>query len=320
MSADAESGSVSDEVVITEVLLRDGLQIEPRTVATADKLRIARELMAAGLRSLEVGSFVRPDLVPQLADTAAVLAQLEAAEPDQALHTLVFTESGARRAIESGARSVRFVVSASDGHSRSNVGMSTMEALARLVPAAERLRDADVLIEGSVATAFVCPFDGDTPPDRAAEVAIRLWDLGAGVIHLADTIGAAGPALIRRTVGAVQRRLPGTELGLHLHNTYGMATANAWEGLSLGIRRFDAALGGVGGCPFAPGAAGNLGTDDLVNLLHQAGYRTGIDVQALVRVRDQLPELLGHALDSALAKVPAVPRPEAEPVSPAERT
>jgi hydroxymethylglutaryl-CoA lyase len=185
--------------------------------------------------------------------------------------------------------------------------MSTTEALGRLKPAAELLAEQGVRIEGSIATAFVCPFDGETAPDRVVGVAEELIGLGAQVIHLADTIGAAGPAHIRRTVGTVQQRLPAAELGLHLHNTYGMATANAWEGLSLGIRRFDAALGGVGGCPFAPGAAGNLGTDDLVNLLHQAGFRTGLDVDRLVELRDQLPELLGHSLDSALAKVPATP-------------
>lgn len=301
--------TAADSVLITEVLLRDGLQIEPAVLATADKLRLARGLLAAGLRSLEVGSFVRPELVPQLADTAELVAALDPASTGADLHVLVFTESGARRAIESGVRAVRFVVSASDGHSRSNVGMSTEQAMARLVPAAALLRAAGVRLEGTVATAFCCPFDGETEPARAVRVAERLVELGARVVHLADTIGAASPWHVRRTVGGVRRALPELPLGLHLHNTYGMASANAWEGLALGIRRFDAALGGIGGCPFAPGAAGNLATDDLVNLLHQAGIGTGIDVRRLVAVRDELTAVLGRPLDSALSAVPAVPVP-----------
>jgi hydroxymethylglutaryl-CoA lyase len=133
--------------------------------------------------------------------------------------------------------------------------------------------------------------------------------MGARVLHLADTIGAASPAHIRRTVSAVRDALPDQALGLHLHNTYGMASANAWEGVHLGVRRFDAALGGIGGCPFAPGAAGNIATDDLVNLFHNAGIATGVDTEKLVVVRDQLHALLGRKLDSALFAVPAAPVP-----------
>lgn len=301
--------STPEAVLITEVLLRDGLQIEPITVPTEVKLRLARGLLEAGLRSLEVGSFVRSDLVPQLADTDELMAALKPSGREQELHALVFTESGARRAIAAGTRSVRFVVSASDGHSRSNVGMSTSQALDRLEPAAALLTEAGVHLEGSVATAFICPFDGETDPDQAAMVGRRLVALGARVLHLADTIGAASPMHVRRTVTAVGQALPAVPLGLHLHNTYGMASANAWEGLSLGIRRFDAALGGVGGCPFAPGAAGNLATDDLVNLLHHAGISTGIDVGRLRAVREDLAAVLGRPLDSALAAVPATPVP-----------
>jgi hydroxymethylglutaryl-CoA lyase len=174
-------------------------------------------------------------------------------------------------------------------------------------PAAALLAAAGVSLEASIATAFVCPYDGGTDPDRTARVARAPAALGAGPLHLADTIGPAGPLPNERTVAAVRRELPGVTLGLHLHDTYGMASANAWTGIRLGIRHFDASLGGVGGCPFAPGAAGNIATDDLVNLLHLAGIATGVDVDRLVGVRDQLHTLLGRRLDSALAAAKATP-------------
>ncbi|MFD5840734.1 hydroxymethylglutaryl-CoA lyase [Streptomyces chartreusis] len=297
-----------EQVLITEVLLRDGLQIEPVTVPTEDKLRLAYGFLEAGLTSLEIGSFVHPDKVPQLADTDRLAAELCAGE-SASLHTLVFNERGARRALDAGARHVRLIVSASDGHSQANAGVPIRQALERLRPAAELLTRAKVQLEATIATAFVCPFDGETPPRRVVETAHRLADLGICALHLGDTIGAASPWHIRRTVTAVQAELYDMPLGLHLHNTYGMASANAWEALQLGIRRFDAALGGVGGCPFAPGAAGNIATDDLVNLCHHAGIATGIDVDRLVALREELHALLGRKLDSSLAAVPAAPAP-----------
>ncbi|MFJ9786434.1 hydroxymethylglutaryl-CoA lyase [Amycolatopsis sp. NPDC101161] len=293
------------EVLLTEVVLRDGFQDEPITVPSHEKVRLARGLVDAGVRSLEVGSFVSARRVPQMADTGEVLRTL--LDAPAVLHTLVFTERGARQAIEAGARSVRLVVSASDGHSAANAGVPTDAALDRLAACAALLTEAGVAIEASVATAFVCPFDGDTDPDRTADVAARLGRLGARVVHLADTIGAARPGQLRATVAAVRDELPDVPLGLHLHNTYGRAAANAWEGLSLGIRRFDSALGGLGGCPFAPGASGNVATDDLVDFFHREGIATGIDVDKLAALRDQVGLAVGHRLDSALSAIPAVP-------------
>ncbi|HEY0532225.1 MAG TPA: hydroxymethylglutaryl-CoA lyase [Actinoplanes sp.] len=295
------------QVAITEVLLRDGFQIEPAIIPTADKIQLGRGLLDAGLAGLEAGAFVNPRKVPQMADTAEVVGTLRALAPASRLYTLVFNERGAHRALAAGVRHVRLVVSASDGHSHANAGADTAGALRRLEPAAAILKAAGVTLEASIATAFVCPYDGETDPDRTARVAGTLAALGAGPLHLADTIGAAGPWHIERTVAAVRRELPGGTLGLHLHNTYGMASANAWTGIQLGIRHFDASLGGIGGCPFAPGAAGNIATDDLVNLLHHAGIATGVDVDRLVGVRDQLHTLLGRRLDSALSAAKATP-------------
>jgi hydroxymethylglutaryl-CoA lyase len=305
MAGPDQAGTAAARVLITEVLLRDGFQIEPVIVPTSDKLRLARALIDAGLTSLETGSFVSAKAVPQMADSAEVLAGLRGAAAS--LHTLVFTPRGAQRAVAAGARNVRLILSASDGHSKANAGAPTDAALGRLVGAAAILRDAGVAIEATIATAFVCPFDGVTDPGRVARLVGALRGEGAEVIHLADTIGAASPAHLRRVVTRVRDAHPDLALGLHLHNTYGMAMANAWEALALGIRRFDASLGGVGGCPFAPGAAGNIGTDDLVNLFHQVGIATGIDPAGLIRVRDQLRVLMGRPLDSALSAVPAGP-------------
>ncbi|GAA4617944.1 hydroxymethylglutaryl-CoA lyase [Saccharopolyspora hordei] len=292
-------------VLITEVSLRDGLQIEPVVVPTADKVRFGEMLVDAGFRHLEVGSFVNPERVPTMADTAEVVAGL--AGRSATLHTLVLNERGAHRAVEAGATHARLVMSASEGHSRSNSGVSTEEAMQRLARAAEVLHDAGIRTEGCIATAFVCPFDGDTPVERVVRVARHYERIGVDVLHLADTIGAASPSDITRAVTAVRDVFPVERIGLHLHSTYGMADANAWEAYRLGVRRFDAALGGLGGCPFAPGATGNIAADDLIHLFHREGVDTGIDVSKVGELREHLAGLVGHPLPSALAKVPAVP-------------
>jgi hydroxymethylglutaryl-CoA lyase len=272
------------------------------SVAPADRVRLARQLLDAGLVSLEVGAFVSLRRVPQMAGSEAVLRTL-VAESTAALHTLVVTEFGARQAVEAGARSVRVVVSASDTHSRAETGVSTAAALDRLCPAFGVLLAAGVTTEACITAAFVCTFDGDVPPERVAATAQRLVGLGAVVVHLADTMGAASPGAVTRTVAAVRDVVPDVPLGLHLHNTYGMAAANAWTAFLLGITRFDAALGGLGGCPFAPGAPRNIATEDLVDLFHREGIRTGIDPVKLQGVRDELSAVVGHLPDSGLSRV-----------------
>jgi hydroxymethylglutaryl-CoA lyase len=291
------------DVLITDVVLRDGLQDEPISVAPADRVRLARRLLDAGLVSLEVGAFASLRRVPQMAGSDAVLRTL-VVESTATLQTLVFTEFGAQQAVEAGARSARIVVSASDNHSRASVGVSSVEALDRIRPAVGVLLAAGVTVEACVAPAFVCAFDGSIPPERAAATARRLVEMGAVVVHLADTVGAALPDAVIRTVAAVHDAVPDVPLGLHLHDTHGMAWANAWTAFQLGIIRFDAALGGLGGCPFAPGSAGNIATEDLVQMFHREGIRTGIDLEKLRRVRDELSVVVGHAPLSAPPPVP----------------
>lgn len=296
------------DVIITEVAMRDGLQNESTIVSTETKLNLTKRLLACGFSSLELGAFVRADRVPQMADTDDLFAKVD--RPDAVTwHALAFNPIGAERAIDSDAESIRVVLSASDGHSRSNAGADSDEALARLRPTIEMLQAASIPVEASIATAFVCPFDGPTPPSRIAELVSAFTTLGISRIHLADTIGAAHPDQIGQAIVAATRAAPTVELGLHLHNTYGMALANALEGYRSGVRRFDTAVGGVGGCPFAPGAAGNIATDDLVNMFHQLGIDTGIDPGRLVNARDALRDALDRDLDSALFNIPAAPAP-----------
>ncbi|MGW5202525.1 hydroxymethylglutaryl-CoA lyase [Streptomyces spiralis] len=290
-------------MTITEVVLRDGLQLEPVIVPTAEKIRLAGRLVEAGLTSLEVGAFVNPARVPQMADTEEVLTALLPASA-ATLHTLVFNRTGAERAVAAGARDVRFVVSASEGHSKANAKAGVEQALDRVDQAAEVLADAGMRTQATIATAFVCPFDGPTAPQQVVRVATRLRAAGVGVIHLADTIGNANPSQVLETAAAVRERHPDLELGLHLHDTYGMGLANAWAALNAGVSHFDASLGGVGGCPFAPGAAGNIGTDDLVHLLHREGIDTGLDPEALASVREELGAVIGHPLSSSLSLIP----------------
>lgn len=300
---------MTDHVLLTEVSLRDGLQIEPRVVPTETKLRLAALVRDAGFTDYEIGSFVRPDRVPTMADTAE-LSRAVSGLPGARAHALVFNDIGAQRAVASGLRHARLTISASEGHSQANSGVPVEASLQRLEGAASVLREGGVGIQATIATAFVCPFDGPTPVERVQKLVEPLLALGAEVIHLADTIGAAHPGDLRRTLRAVSAQIgESVPLGLHLHNTYGMAPASVWEALAQGVRRFDAAVGGLGGCPFAPGAAGNIGTDDLVHFLHGEGIRTGIDPEGVVALRTALQEAVGHPLDSALSRVGVAPAP-----------
>ncbi|MGH3412951.1 MAG: hydroxymethylglutaryl-CoA lyase [Marmoricola sp.] len=290
---------VPNTVGVTEVVLRDGLQDEDVIVPTEAKTALFEDLVRAGVRSIELGAFVRPDRVPTMADTDELFARLRG-RAGVTCSGLVMNLAGARRALAAGAAEVRLVVSASEGHSRANAGRGRDEALEEVVQASTALAgsaDAPVISAG-IATAFVCPYDGPTPPKRLADMATRLAGAGATSISLADTLGAADPLQVRAGISAVREALPGVQLGLHLHDTHGRALACAWEALQHGVDWFDSSLGGVGGCPFAPGAAGNVATEDLVAMLHAVGCETGIDLPRLLDVLPVLEQLLGHPLDS----------------------
>lgn len=295
-------------VHILDTTLRDGLQIESTIVPTDTKVELAQRLIAAGLTQIEVGSFVNPKKVPQMADTGDVLQRLQPYE-DQGVDffTLVFNLKGAQRAVDAGAKNIKLVVSASEGHSQANSDAPIAQATERLLAAAEFATDNGLRWDITTAVSFICPFDGITEADRLVEVIRPFVTAGAHSIGVADTIGNANPSLVRTNTSAVMEAYPGTPIGLHLHDTYNFGMANVIAALDLGIAHFDAAMGGLGGCPFAPGAAGNIGTDDLVHLLHREGVATGVDVDALARVRDPLTAAVGHDLTSSLSQIPATP-------------
>lgn len=284
---------MSDAVEICEVDPRDGLQIARGRMATDAKLRWIRQLADAGLKEIEVGSFVSPRLVPQMADTAEIVRGSLAIE-GLTVCALAGNLRGAIQAYEAGAHVVAIPISVSDTHSRANVNKGTDEQveMVRQIVDWVRAQPRAMRIDAGAATAFGCSMEGAVPAARVAAVAKALADAGVDVIALADTVGYAHPAQIRTVVRAVQDAIGPRLKKLHLHDTMGLGLANALAGLDEGIRSFDSCLGGLGGCPFAPGASGNIVTEDLVFMLESMGYRTGVDLARLIEARALLAQSL----------------------------
>jgi hydroxymethylglutaryl-CoA lyase len=279
-------------IQLTEVVLRDGLQDEPVVVGTEDKCAIVAALVAAGVSALEVASFVSPTRVPQLADAEALLAALPKS-PGVRRSGIALNARGAHRAsAATGLDEVRLVVSAGAGHSRANAGRETEQAIAEFVEALPALAGLDV--SAAVSTAFECPYDGPVAPARLVSIVRQLHDAGITSVGLADTLGTASTERVLRSVGAVRDALPDLDLNLHLHNAHGQALATVDAALLLGVHRFDSSLGGLGRCPFAPGAHGNLATEQLVAHLHADGITTGIDEPALARASTVLRAALAR--------------------------
>ncbi|WP_312993019.1 hydroxymethylglutaryl-CoA lyase [Achromobacter animicus] len=284
---------MNQEVRLCEVGPRDGLQMAKGMMAGADKLRWIRQLADAGLREIEVGSFVSPRLVPQMADTGDILPEVLKID-GLTVCALACNLKGAIAAYEAGAHVLAFPVSVSDTHSRANVGKGTDAQVDMLAAIVDWVRSQarPMRIDAAVATAFGCSMEGEVPVRRVAEVAAAVARVGADEIALADTVGYAHPGRVREAVRAAQDAV-GTRLTkLHLHDTMGLGLANALAGLDEGIRAFDSCLGGLGGCPFAPGASGNIVTEDLVFMLESMGYRTGVDLSRLLAARPLLAESL----------------------------
>lgn len=277
---------MEQQVRLCEVGPRDGLQMARGMMAADDKLRWIRQLAAAGLREIEVGSFVSPRLVPQMADTGQVLPQALAID-GVTVCALACNLKGAIAAYEAGAHVIAIPVSVSDTHSRANVGKGTDAQVEAVAAIADWLRAQarPVRLDVAVATAFGCSMEGAVPVRRVAQVAAAVMRAGADEIALADTVGYAHPAGVREAVRVAQDAVGARLVKLHLHDTMGLGLANALAGLDEGIRAFDACLGGLGGCPFAPGASGNIVTEDLVFMLESMGYRTGVDLPRLLAAR-----------------------------------
>ncbi len=285
-------------VTIREVALRDGLQIEA-PVPLAAKLELLAAVAATGVREVEVTSFVSPTKVPALADAAELAAELWR-YPDIEFSALVASPGGATRAVSAGLRSIEYVVCASDEFSMTNVGRSTAESTAMIADIAGIAHQAGASIEVIIAAAWDCPFAGPTPPQRVLDVASAAAELGVDRLAVADTIGTVTPGRTTSLIEALRPRIDGTPLGAHFHNTRGTGLASAYAAVNCGVTRLDASIGGLGGCPFAPGATGNIATEDLVYLLTDSGIDSGIDLQAAIAAARVARSIVGHELPGAL--------------------
>ncbi len=297
-----------DAVTIVEVGPRDGLQSANVNLPTAQKVELIERLAAAGLRYIEATSFVSPRAVPHLADAEAVMADVHRV-PGVHYLALIPNRRGLERAIAAQVDEVTVPVSASDRHSQANLRRSTEEVLAQVPDLVATAHAAGIRVRGGIATAFGCPFEGVVPIERVIWVATRLVESGVDLVSLADTTGMADPAQVARVVAAVRATLPeDVPLGVHLHNTRGAGLANALAALLAGVTVLDASVGGIGGCPFAPGATGNICTEDLVHMLERMGVATGVNLEALIDTARWLEEALGYPLPGQVMKAGPVPR------------
>ncbi|SFU96071.1 hydroxymethylglutaryl-CoA lyase [Pseudomonas sp. OV546] len=291
----------SDPLIVQEVSPRDGLQIEPTWVETQDKIALIDQLSLAGFSRIEAGSFVSPKAIPALRDGEQVFQGIER-KPGVIYVALIPNFKGAQRAIESRADELNLVMSASQTHNLANMRMRCEASLAAFGDITRFAADHPVRLNGSIATTFGCPFEGKIAEDRVLQIVEAYQALGITGISLADTTGMANPRQVERLVKRVLQRVSARDLTLHFHNTRGLGLCNVLAAYEAGARRFDAALGGLGGCPFAPGASGNICTEDLVNLCEEVGIHTGIDLPHLLHMSRRLPALLGHELPGQVAK------------------
>jgi hydroxymethylglutaryl-CoA lyase len=299
-------------VSIREVGPRDGLQNED-PVPTAAKIRLLDALSRTGVKRIEAVSFVHPKAIPQMADASEVWAA--ATKVDGVRYSALVPNSvGAARALDAGFTEIEVVVSASDTHNRRNVNRSTASSLDDIAALIPTLHAAGAMVEVIVATSFGCPYEGDVPPARVADIVDRVLADGADRVAFGDTTGMATPRRVRDVVSAVRARQPEVPMLLHFHNTRGTALANILTALELGVTEFDASVGGLGGCPYAPGASGNVATEEVAHMLHDMGIDTGIDLAALLDAARLAEEITGRRLPSGVLR--AGPRLPSDPVSP----
>jgi hydroxymethylglutaryl-CoA lyase len=287
-------------VTIVEVGPRDGLQNEAAAIATADKIAFVDRLSEAGYEIIEVGAFVSPKWVPQMADAAAVFAGIRR-RPGTRYSALVPNLAGLSRAIDAQVDEVAIFAAASDTFSRRNINQTIAESLEGYRAVCARAHDAGIPVRAYVSTAFGCPFEGPIDPDAVAHVSAALLDMGAREIAISDTIGIAHPGQVPIVIEAVTRRVPIERLALHFHDTRGTALANVLMAAQLGVTTFDASAGGLGGCPYAPGATGNLATEDLVYMLDGLGIRTGVGIDKVLAASRFIEQKVGHPLASRYA-------------------
>ncbi|MCW1988336.1 UNVERIFIED_ORG: hydroxymethylglutaryl-CoA lyase [Sphingomonas sp. R1F5B] len=299
----------TESIEMVEVAPRDGLQNEKTMISTADKIALVERAIAAGARRIEVTSFVNPKAVPQMADAEAVCAGLPHRD-DVTYIGLVMNARGAARAIETGRIDQLGAVSvATDTFAKANQGQTSDGSVVAASEIIAMARQAGKTGQVTIAAAFGCPFEGEVSEDRVVAMAVALAQANPVEIGLADTIGVANPAHVATLVGKVRAAVPAIPVRVHFHNTRGTGLANVWAAIGAGAVTVDAAIGGLGGCPFAPGAAGNVSTEDVVYMLERAGVGTGLDLAALVEANHWLGSVMDRTLPGMVAKAPPFPRP-----------
>lgn len=291
-------GSLPQRVAIVEVGPRDGLQNESTTVPTPIKAAFIEKLADAGLTQIEATSFVHPKLIPQLADAEPLLAALRP-RPGLIYSALVPNARGLARAVAAGVKRIAVFAAASESFTQKNIGMSIADSLSTYREVVGEARRLGMSVRGYVSTAFGCPYEGNVSAEAVRSVTAALLDMGADQVAVSDTIGVAVPTDVITVIGVLLRTIPADRLALHFHDTNGTALANVYAGLTLGISTFDSSAGGLGGCPFAPGAAGNLATEDLVHLLENMGIATGVDGTKVLEAASILADHLHRPMRSA---------------------
>jgi hydroxymethylglutaryl-CoA lyase len=291
---------MSDTVRIVEMGPRDGLQNEKTPVSVANRILFVEALVGAGLHTVEVGAFVSPKAIPQMIGSDQVLRGIDHLAGNE-FHVLVPNEKGYEAAHQAGAKVISVFASASEGFSRANINCSIAESVERFKPVVARAKADGIKVRGYVSCVLGCPFDGEVKPQAVADVAKKLWELGCYEVSLGDTIGVGTPVKARQLLRAVAGAVPIANLAMHFHDTYGQALANLYAGMEEGARVIDSAAGGLGGCPFAPGATGNVATEDVVYMLEGMGIATGVDMQKLVAATNEIARLIGRPPASRVA-------------------
>lgn len=291
---------MSDQVRIVEVGPRDGLQNEKTPVSVEARVAFIDALLSAGLHTVEVGAFVSPKAIPQMVGSDEVLRRVNR-RPGGEFHVLVPNEKGYEAARAAGAKVIAVFGSASEGFSRANINCSVAESIARFKPVVARALADGVKVRGYISCVLGCPYDGEIKPQAVVDVAKILWSLGCYEVSLGDTIGVGTPKRARGLLRAVAGHVPMAHLAMHFHDTYGQALANLYAGMEEGARVIDSAAGGLGGCPYAPGATGNVATEDVVYMLEGMDIATGVDMTKLVQATNEISKLLGRAPVSRVA-------------------
>jgi hydroxymethylglutaryl-CoA lyase len=296
---------VPSKVTIVEVGPRDGLQNERASIATTDKIAFVNALSDAGHTVIEVSAFVSPKWVPQMADASEVFAGITR-RPGTRYTALVPNQQGLARAIAAGANEVAIFAAASETFSRRNINQSIDESLVNYAAVCHDAAAAGLRVRGYLSTCFVCPFEGAVDPQRVSDISARLLEIGVYEVVVSDTIGAAHPGLVPPVLDQVTRQVPLAQIALHFHDTRGTALANVLAGLDYGVTTFDSSAGGLGGCPFAPGAAGNLATEDLLFMLNGLGIDTRVDLNRVANASRAIATHLDHALPSRYLQAPEI--------------